>query len=211
MFQSSKCDGKTTSPLWQSRSYQPGEFLFLLFTSSSFLHALRFAAILCKCVTCLSVLFTRYLCDTVLKRSKEKHQVQTFGAILLVWLPSCCRLTWTVSYTEVSALLREVVTQIRGHTVGPPPHHGLCPCFPRRLASNCAYPRYNMRRRQFVSLENEKTYTESWTHVTDVIRIVCVVFTLSRSFHPTTSVDQENTNSVVTDCERDKPHKCQNT
>ena len=121
MFQSSKCDGKTTSPLWQSRSYQPGEFLFLLFTSSSFLHALRFAAILCKCVTCLSVLFTRYLCDTVLNRSKEKHQVQTFGAILLVWLPSCCRLTWTVSYTEVSVLLREVVTQIRGHTVGPPP------------------------------------------------------------------------------------------
>ena len=56
----------------------------------------------------------------------------------------------------------------------PPPQCGTCPAFlsregfstlfPLRLASNCAYPRYNWRSRRLVSFEDKKLHTEIRTH-----------------------------------------------
>ena len=41
---------------------------------------------------------------------------------------------------------------------------GFSTFFPRRLASNCAYPYYNWRCRQLVSFEDRKLHTEIRTH-----------------------------------------------
>ena len=62
--------------------------------------------------------------------------------------------------------------------------HGI---FPFRLASNCAYPRYNRCPGQSIPFENGKRFAENWTHDANVITTICVGSTCNRSIDPTPS------------------------